>query len=262
MVDNLLHVNLLDRPAELAFDDYVRYGGILHGEALETAIDNWRRRKWNSAAAVFWMYNDTWPATTSWTPIDYYRRRKPAFWYVKRAFAPLRAICVELDGHVAFVIVNDTLAPQAVTLQYGLFALAGGRPVDETIAVECPANGAIAAARIPLEKWVRLGTNAHGAFAVLRDTRDASAPLGQPRLSRARFRDLVWPHVPVHVERTPNALRLRCDAFAWAVCLDDSGERPLADNWFDLLPGVEYTVPWRAECNTPAPLAANPPWAV
>ncbi len=266
MVDNLLHVNLLERPAELAFDEYVRYGGILHGEALETAIDNWRRRMWQSAAAVFWMYNDTWPATVSWTPIDFFRRRKPAFWYVKRAFAPLRAICVELDGHVAYIVVNDMLAPQAVKLQYGLFALAGGRPVDETIAVECPANAGIVAARVPLEKWVRLGTSTHGAFAVLHaapaDGRVTATNgpliLGHQRLFRARFRDLAWSPAEVRIERTPTALRLRSETFAWAVCLDESGERPLADNWFDLLPGVEYTVPWPAEWATPTPRASNP----
>ncbi|MFP4384073.1 MAG: hypothetical protein ACLFST_13250 [Spirochaetia bacterium] len=40
---------------------------------------NYRRRIWNSSAAVFWMYNDSRPATHSWTILDYYLRRKAAF---------------------------------------------------------------------------------------------------------------------------------------------------------------------------------------
>ena len=32
--------------------------------------------------------------------------------------------------------------------------------------------------------------------------------------------------------------------FAWCVTLDLDGERPLPDNAFDLLPGIDYRVPW------------------
>ena len=256
LLDHLLRVNLCDHPRRLAFDDYVAYAALLHGEALETGIDNWHRRKFDSAAAIFWMFNDTWPATVSWTPIDYYRRRKPAFWYVKRAFAPLRAIAVEVDGDVAFFVVNDTLQTQSVSLRYGLFALAGGRPIDEECALHCPPNGVTMARRLPLSAWDEAGVTTHGAFAILTT---AAGEVATQRLFRARFKDLEWVPADVQCVRTEGNLHLRAERFAWAVCLDPDGERPLADNYVDLIPGIERIIPWPEDLPVPAHVqAVNP----
>ena len=41
------------------------------------------------------------------------------------------------------------------------------------------------------------------------------------------------------------------DAFAWGVCLDVDGEAALADNCFDLLPGIPYVMPWGAGLGEP-----------
>lgn len=257
LLDHLLRVNLCPRPRELVFEDYVRYAAILQGEALETAIDNWRRRKFDTAAAVFWMFNDTWPATVSWTPIDFSRRRKPAFWYVRRAFAQLRAVCVELPGELAVFVVNDFLEPRCVTLRYGLFALGGGRPVEKTLALECPPNQAVVADRLPLEVWDRHGPDTHGAFAILSD---AQGTLSTQRLLRRRFHDLAWQPAEVDVVQGPGVLRLHCPRFAWAVCLDEEGETALPDNYFDLIPGIERVLPWPEGLPPPAAVrAANPP---
>lgn len=257
MLDNLLRVNLLAEPRALNFADYVRYAGVLHGEALETGIDNWRRRKFDSAAAVFWMFNDTWPATVSWTPIDYARRRKTAFWYVKRAFAEVRTICVELPGELAVFVINDRPQPIQGTLRYGLFALAGDRPVDEEVRVECAANSATVAARLPLDHWDKLGIRTHGAFAYLHDT---GAPVTSHRLFRARFKSLEWTPAAVSVTRQGDLLRLRSETFAWAVCVETSGEHALETNYVDLIPGLECTIAWPTELPTPSPQPMNPPF--
>ena len=254
MVDHLLRLNLIDDPRTLAFHDYVHYAGILHGEALETAIDNWRRRKFNSAAAVFWMFNDTWPAVTSWTPIDYARRRKTAFWYVKRACANLRAICVEQADEIVVYVVNDHLTSQRVTLRFGIFALTGQRPLNESLELECPANASVPAARFPASALQNLGRNCHGAFAILEND---CGHQSTHRLFLERFRDLQW--MPAHVQCTHHGdtLCLESNTFAWSVALDTDGETPLADNHFDLIPGIERRIPWPKNRPTPKPISAN-----
>ncbi|MBK9121433.1 MAG: hypothetical protein IPM18_17780 [Phycisphaerales bacterium] len=259
LLDHLLRVNLCPAPRRLPFEDYLRYAALLHGEALETAIDNWRRRKFDTSAAIFWMFNDTWPMVTSWTPIDYYRRRKPAFWYVKRAFAPLRAICTCRAERWCVIVVNDTRVPQRLTLRTGLFALAGGRRHEIEQTVNCPANGAVVAFEQPLREWDVLGITTHGAFATWR-TEDGT--IGQQRLFRARFAELAWTPAEVTVSRHGAALTLTAERFSWAVCLDPTGETPLADNYMDLLPGIPCTVPWPAGMAIPRPTVANPPAAV
>jgi hypothetical protein len=45
---------------------------LLQAEGLQEYISNYRRRMFSSAAAVFWMYNDSWPVTHGWTIVDYY----------------------------------------------------------------------------------------------------------------------------------------------------------------------------------------------
>lgn len=254
LLDHLLRINFAD-PQALGFADYVRYAGILHGEALETAIDTWRARKFASAAAIFWMFNDTWPAVVSWTPIDYFRRRKPAFWYVKRAFADQRVICVETRGQVEFRVVNDMPQTAERRVRWGLFAMHGGRPIEQESSVTAAANAVTTVGTIPLSEWDRLGRDAHGAFAILADERGT---ISQHRLFRTRFRELRLAAPQVQCERDAGQLRLRSDAFAWAVCLDDAGEKPLADNYFDLLPGIEYAVAWPDGWPVPTITWANP----
>ena len=251
LLDHLLRMNLCAEPRGLRFEDYVRYAAILHGEALETGIDNWRRRKWDSAAAVFWMLNDTWPAAVSWTPFDYYLRCKPAFWYVQRAFEPVRAICVAEGDACRVVLVNDHQAGMAVEVRYGLFGLAGGRPIDESATVEAPANGALEVGRFPLAAWDEAGRTTHGAFA--RVTPTGGRPVTQ-RLFRARFHELAWGPAAVLVRREGEQAVLSSEAFAWSVVLE-----PVAGAaHFDVLPGLDERVDWPAERPLPVVRAANP----
>lgn len=59
---------------------------------------NYRRRMFSTASAIFWMYNDSWPVTHGWTIVDCYRRKKLAYYPVKRAFAPVAAAVVSEHG--------------------------------------------------------------------------------------------------------------------------------------------------------------------
>jgi beta-mannosidase len=256
LVDHLLRVNLVADPARLSFDDYVTYGGILHGEALATAIDHWRARKFDTSAAIFWMFNDTWPAVVSWTPIDYYRRRKAAFWYVRRAFAPLRAVCTVTDRDVTIHVLNDTRREYRLVLRYGLFGLTGGRPVDESCDIVCPPNAALPAGRIPLSAWDQAGPRTHGAFAVLTAN---GVNVSVQRVFRERFRDLAWAPASVSCVREGDTLLLASDHFAWSVCLDSAGEQPRADNYCDLIPGIPQRIAWPVDAPLPQRIAAANP---
>ena len=48
----------------------------------------------------------------------------------------------------------------------------------------------------------------------------------------------------MRVEQRDGQAVFTCDTFAWRVCLDLDGEQPFADNFFDVLPGIPYAVPW------------------
>ncbi len=82
-------------------EDYAYWGGLCSRRG-SASTSRTRRRMFDSAAACFWNLNDCWPTTRNWTIIDYYLRRTPGFWGVKRSMAPV-GVVVAQDGDVVSV---------------------------------------------------------------------------------------------------------------------------------------------------------------
>ena len=146
------------KPDEIPFEDYAFLSGLLQAEGLREYIDNYRRRMFSSSSAIFWMYNDTWPASHGWTIVDYYLRRKLAYHPVRRAFAPVHVVAAVEGDKILIFGINETPRPWTGEARYGLFKLAGGLPIDETMLCDA------AAERIDSDRrsrrcpsWSRLG---------------------------------------------------------------------------------------------------------
>ena len=231
----------------MSIEDYVYWGGVVQGEGLAEYIRNFRRRMFATASAIFWMYNDCWPAVRSWTIVDYYLRRTPSFHPVRRAFRPLTvALAVEGDA-VQVYGVNEGPAWHG-DLRCGVFALAGGYPVDVQHAVMLPANASTLVAEFALADWRRLGETTHGAFALLSQNGREAA---RDRLFLPYFKDMAWPEAKVVLRREGGKVVFSSDVFVWRVCLDLDGERRLPDNFFDLLPGIPTVLDWPASLGEP-----------
>ena len=245
--DDMLEQWLGKRIREMSVEEYVYWGGVVQGEGLTEYIHNFRRRMFDTASAIFWMYNDCWPAVRSWTIVDYYLRRTPAFYPVRRAFRPL-TVALAVEGECVRVYgVNEGQAWQG-ELRCGLLALAGGYPVDIRRTVTLPANASTPIAEFPLTAWRRLGETTHAAFALLsRDGREEACD----RLFLPLFKEMVWPQARVTVKCEGGQAVFTSDVFAWRVCLDLDGEKALPDNLFDILPGVPKVLDWPAELGEP-----------
>ncbi len=234
---------------DLSFDDYVFYSAVLQAEGLQEYSNNYRRRMFSSSSAIFWMYNDSWPASHGWTIVDYYLRRKLAYHPVRRAFAPVYVIPVAMEDKVVIYGVNDT--PEAWTgeVRFGIFKLAGGMPVDVTKAVVLNPNAATILGEVSMAEWTAAGVDASGAFACLVKDGVSTA---QNRVFITRFKDLKFAKPEIKVERRGDKAVFSSPTFVWAVCLDVDGEKPIADDIFDLLPGIEYEVAWPSDQPLPA----------
>jgi beta-mannosidase len=229
------------QPAEMSLPDYAYYSGALQAEALVEYINNYRRRMFSTASAIFWMYNDSWPVTHGWTIVDYYYRRKLAFHPVRRAFEPVQ-IVPAIDGeHVSIYGVNDLPVPWKGTVRYGLFCFDGEKGREDEISAEFAPNASTLVAQFPLEDWRCEGVARAGAFAALWEQ---GVCIRQNRLLLARYKDVQWTPPEIRVTRRGDRAVFSSPAFVWGVCLDPSGEQGLADDVFDLLPGIEWTVPW------------------
>lgn len=225
---------------EMSLEDYVYWGGVVQGAGLADYIKNFRRRMFDSSAAVFWMLNDIWPCTRSWTIVDYRFRRTPAFHPVRRAFAPVAVVVTREDDRVRIYGVNDGPALEA-ELRYGLVALRGRYPKDRTIPVVLAANASTLLAEFPAARWDRLGVTSHVAFAVLST---GGRELARDALVLPLFREMKWPVAKVEIEVRTGEARFTSETFAWRVCLDLDGEKLLPDNFFDIYPGIPTVLPW------------------
>jgi beta-mannosidase len=224
----------------MSMEEYVYWGGLVHGEALSEYCANFRRRMFDSASAIFWMYNDCWPATRSWTIVDYYLRRTPAFHPVRRTMAPVSVVVAEEGGEVAVFGINETAEAVSAELRYGIFKLGGGFPMDRRAAAELPPNSSVRLAGFPLGAWKDQKGSA--AFAMLED---GGRLVARHRLFLPRFKDLRWAPARIRVRLEKGRAVFESPTFAWGVCLDLDGERQLADNFFDIYPGVAYSIPWK-----------------
>lgn len=70
---------------------FVHLTQVMQAEAMRSAYKSWRR-KWNDArecgGILVWQLNDCWPGV-SWSVVDYYLVKKPAYYAISRALRPL-----------------------------------------------------------------------------------------------------------------------------------------------------------------------------
>jgi len=156
---------------------YVEFTQIVQAEGLKFGIEHYRRRTPHCSGALLWQYNDCWPGI-SWSIIDHDRVAKPAWYAVRRAYAPIMASFKALaDDEVELWVTNDTLAPVIVTARIELVTLAGAALSITELQVSVPAtaslsiwqgHSAAAADRVLLVRSPQFEGNRH-FFAVLKD---------------------------------------------------------------------------------------------
>ena len=236
-------------PFDMDWEVYAFASALLQAEGLSEYTNNYRRRMFSSASAIFWMYNDSWPVTHGWTIVDYYLRRKLAYHPVRRAFQPVTAIVAEDEGLITVYGVNDSPVPWHGEVRYGLFKLAGGLPLDCTEPVILEPNTASPLAHFERDLWEQTGLSCSGAFALLQKQ---ERPISQHRMFLERFKALEFTEPEIRLTREGSDIVLSSEAFVWGLCLDLDGEWPLQDNCFDLIPEIPYRMPWHDELGDPA----------
>ncbi len=225
---------------KLSIEEFTYWGGLIQGEALREYCENFRRRMFDTSSAIFWMYNDCWPATRSWTIVDYYLRRTPAFAAVRRAMQPLHVIVAEEDDDIVVFGVNEHSQTWSGTVRYGLFNLAGGLPMDQSLPVDLPPNASTRIASFRKREWKHPASAA--AFAMFMK---GDAVVARNRLLLPFFKDLRWSPPQLKVRMHAGKAIFTSRTFVWGVCLDLAGRKPMSDNFFDVYPGIPHAIAWR-----------------
>ncbi|QDS77809.1 hypothetical protein FKW77_005818 [Venturia effusa] len=81
-------------------EGFIHLTQLSQAEALMFGYRGWRKQ-WGQSrfcgGALVWQLNDCWPVT-SWSIVDYFQRRKPAYYAMRRVLAPV-AIAVKREHH-------------------------------------------------------------------------------------------------------------------------------------------------------------------
>lgn len=221
----------------LSIPDYTYYGGFLHGEGLTEYIINFRRRMNDTTgSAIFWMYNDCWPATRSWTTVDFLGNRTPAFWSTRRAFAPVAVDIVKTENGFDFYGISERLEAKAAKLSYGYMLPDGTVDVKE-IEVTLPVNSSAVLASLD-------GATLPEGAILIAELDAEGEPLARRRWVEVPYNELGLGATDIKVTKNADGTATYlAQRPVLGVCLDLDGEDgELSDNFFDLYPGRPYTV--------------------
>ena len=247
MVWNTLDVGIQTHYADakgLSLPEYVLYGqmcqAFIHGHAMEAM----RFRKLDPAddceGALIWSYSEPW-GETGWSLLDYYLRRKPSYYWVRRACQPVKVIVRQRGGQLVTRIVNDTLRPVDGVVEFGWWRLDGTQRHVQSRSVAVAADGMVEAASEKVLPPAERDPSQWLYAAVLRG-KDGRA-LDQSIWTLAPYRKMALSAPQIKVTPTGTGfLGVSSPVFVHAVHTEDHGHEVISDNWFDVLPGVPVCV--------------------
>lgn len=221
-------------PNGLSIDEYLLYAGLCQGLMLGYSLESIRFSQ-NCMGSLFWMYNDCW-GEAGWTIIDYYLKRKPSYYFVKRAFAPKKLIIRSNAKKIEVMGVNDTRERIMFLMEYGVISLDGITSYKEkTEIILDPCTKSVI---FEFDKPdIDLTRNIIYA-------KPAEYDLGiAPAIYRAKdFKDLLesTPRILIKDIKTVEndyVIHISSDEYAHAVHFDLDDSVLLSDEYFDMLPG-------------------------
>jgi beta-mannosidase len=229
-------------PEELSIADSILYGQMFQASMYGRSIEALRFRKNDPCddcqGALIWMYNDCW-GETGWTPIDYYLRRKPSYYWIRNANNPLKAIVRRRGEALVTRVVNDTLKAENVTVHFGWMRVDGSDARMSKEVMRVPGNSMLEIARAELPNPEDRSPTEWIYVAYLRGSGVALCPSIWTLLPH---RELNLPEPDIKVSANAMNVRLVSKTYCHGVHFKDNGKTVFSDNYFDLLPGVPKVI--------------------
>lgn len=235
-------------PENLSVEEYLLYGGITQGILYGELADAMRVRKYGSGFLI-WMFNDAWPET-GWTVVDYYLTRKISYYYLKRAFAPVRMILRNAEGELILTVINETGKELRKDILYGGMSFDGMRKTEKKLSVTLEAHQRV---RLKLDTDLNTGTDFR--YACTGDGSIEACTDLRPYYRRYRL-----PAAGAEIlseETSGDTLKIVVKSQNYVPCVYLTARDPVwkfSDNYFTMLPGETRTVYTDKGCG---PLSIN-----
>jgi len=247
----MLRYNYDDEPQNLPLEEFTMGLQLIQGEAYKFSIEHYRRRKFFCSGDLFWMYADCWGAASGWTIVDYYLQRKPSFFFVKKAYAPVLVSIKEEEFGLSVWVTNDLLQDFSGTLEFGQKDFFGKEFLKKKIRVKVKANSSKCVVRA-----ARTGEIDMLACYNIQRFFYARLKAGARTVCENRhfFSLLKWlktslPKAKLEHAVKGNKLVVKTDNFAWAVKVDLPEGLVPEDNYFDVFPGETKEILLRGDLN-------------
>ena len=225
------------------FTTYVYATQAVNAVITATSVEHFRRQTGDCMGYLAWQLNDCWPAV-SWAGVDYYGRWKAQQYSLKRAFAPVMASAVADGNKVAIYVNNDRRATASVDVQWTLYDAANRVVIAGKESVSVPAQSVACAVDADFSDQIRGSENEHYlAFSVV--DRGATVSRGVHLFVAPKSYVFSAPQVRASVTDEGDKFRLGIvsEALAYAVAVElDGYDATPTDNYFHLVPGIEYVV--------------------
>lgn len=231
-------------PENMTITEYVKYGqlfqAILHGYAMEAL----RFRKYDPVddcqGALIWSFSDCW-GETGWSIIDYYLRRKPSYYWFRRACKPVKVIVRQRGDRLITRIVNDTLEPVTAEVETGWWRLDGTERRVKCIKAYVNANSMLQIDEASMVSEEAKDASRWVYAAVLKNKDGTAADQSIIMLLPFRQLEVCKPEIKMSVI-DGGRIEVSSPVFCHAVHVEDHGRELISDNWFDLLPGIPVIV--------------------
>ena len=212
--------------------DLVKKANMSQADILRTEIVHCRSndRSWGF---LNWMYNDIWP-TGTWSVVDYYLNKKPAYYTMKRSFAPQLLALLRVDDDYYLCCVNDYREPleTAVTVSTHNY--------DGTILQKLDIPVKVAGGDRLMLKLPQGFAQGDYMLAVAEDR-----PAMRDIYHLGRYREQpIEPRYSVTAEPVEDGTLVHLQALSFVPCVKLYGGEGAAyeDNFFDMAAGEKRTV--------------------
>ncbi|MFA6541338.1 MAG: glycoside hydrolase family 2 protein, partial [Bacteroidota bacterium] len=221
------------------FNDFVYLGQLVQANALKTAVEHWRRRKFRTAGSMFWQLNDCWPVS-SWAVIDSALRPKASYFYAKRFYAEV-LISLKKNGNSLEVWgTNDTLGQIKCSMRLSVQSFAGELFVNILKDVTLKPNSSTV-----LHRFDELPVSEENKYTryVAAALTDGTNVVSENRFFFAEPKHLLFPSPKISWKLDRQNLFIQSNLFVKDVHVEIEGyDADFSDNYFDLDAGCGETI--------------------
>jgi len=239
---------LREYPEPKDFESFLYVSQVLQAEGIKIGAEHLRRIMPHNMGSLYWQLDDDWPVA-SWSSIDYYGRWKALQYYARRFYNELLVSPHLEDGSVNFYLVSDRTQATPAELVVTLRDFDGHALSENRKSVEVAALAGKSYLGMTPDELLR----GHDPKTVFLDCEllVGGKPVSSNRVFFRPFKELQLPapHVTTDAAKTRDGftVTLKSDKFARDVYLSAEGlDGYFTDNYFDLIPGREVTVEFRA----------------